>query len=133
MPPCRCMQRSGFTVCDSRGARRRLHRHAACSPQLRCPDRRITGASYKEFVMNREIVAERIIQDHTTYALAAGAIPIPLADIASVAAVQLDVVRALAKVYEVEFDPAAAKGLIASIIGASAARFGASIDRKSVV
>jgi uncharacterized protein (DUF697 family) len=77
--------------------------------------------------MDRELLADRIIRDHTTYALAAGAIPIPLADVAAVAAVQLDLVRALANVYEVSFDPAAGKAVIAALAGASAARLGASV------
>ena len=79
--------------------------------------------------MDRDDLADRIIQDHTTYALAAGAIPVPLADIAAVAAVQLDLVRALAKVYEVNFDPATGKALVVSLVGASAARLGASIAK----
>jgi len=79
--------------------------------------------------MNSEELSERIIQDHTTYALAAGAIPIPLADVAAVAVVQLDLVRTLAKVYRTPFDPATGKALIASLVGASAARLGASIAK----
>jgi uncharacterized protein (DUF697 family) len=77
--------------------------------------------------MDRELLADRIIRDHVTYALAAGAVPIPLADVAAVAAVQLDLVRALANVYRVDFDPATGKALIASLVGASAARVGASV------
>ena len=77
--------------------------------------------------MDNHAIADRIIEEHTLYATAAGAIPIPLADVAAVAAVQLDLVRALARVYEVEFDSATGKALIASITGASVARVGASI------
>lgn len=79
--------------------------------------------------MDREPIAEKLIHDHTTYALLAGAIPVPLVDIAAVAAVQLDLVRALSRVYEVEFDPATGKGLIAALLGASAARVGASVAK----
>ena len=79
--------------------------------------------------MDREKIADRIIRDHVTYAVAAGAIPVPLADLAAVTAIQLDAVRALAKVYEVEFDPALGKGLIASIIGTSAGRIASSIAK----
>ena len=79
--------------------------------------------------MNRENLANRIIQDHVTYAVAAGAIPVPLVDLAAVTAVQLDAVRALARVYEIEFDPALGKGLIVSIIGASTGRLAASLAK----
>jgi uncharacterized protein (DUF697 family) len=60
------------------------------------------------------------------YAFAAGAIPVPLLDIAAIAAVQVDLVRALARVYEAEFDDATGKALVTSVLGASAARIGAS-------
>jgi len=77
--------------------------------------------------MDQEAIAERIIQDHTLYATVGGSIPFPFIDIAAVTAIQVDLVRALARVYEVPFDTATGKALIASIIGASAARLGASV------
>jgi uncharacterized protein (DUF697 family) len=83
----------------------------------------------RERSMDRDVLADRIIHDHTTYALVAGAIPVPLLDIAAVAAVQLDAIRALAKVYQAEFDPALGKGLIGSIVGASAAKLGTSVAK----
>ena len=71
-------------------------------------------------------LADKIIQDHTLYAVAAAAIPVPLADVAAVTAVQLDLIRALAGVYGAGFDPAIGKGLVTAVVGASAARIGAS-------
>ena len=76
--------------------------------------------------MDREAIAERIIQDHTFYATVGGAIPVPLFDLAAVTAVQIDLVRALARVYEVSYDVATGKAVIASVTGASMARLGAS-------
>jgi uncharacterized protein (DUF697 family) len=76
--------------------------------------------------MDQDAIADQIIEDHTVYAAAAGAIPVPLADVAAVAAIQIDLVRALAKVYEVPFDIATGKAVVASLTGASAARLGAS-------
>jgi uncharacterized protein (DUF697 family) len=84
---------------------------------------------HEELTVNRENLANRIIRDHVTFAMAAGAIPVPLVDIAAVTVVQVDAVRALARVYEIEFDPAVGKGLIVSIIGASAGRCAASIAK----
>jgi hypothetical protein len=78
-------------------------------------------------VLNQEQIADHIIQDHTLYAVAAGPIPIPLVDLAWISAVQVDLVRALARVNEVEFDPAMAKGLVAALVGASAVRLGTSV------
>ena len=76
--------------------------------------------------MDQDAIADQIIEDHTVYAAGAGAIPVPLADVAAVAAIQIDLVRALAKVYEVPFDVATGKAVIASLTGASVARLGAS-------
>jgi uncharacterized protein (DUF697 family) len=76
--------------------------------------------------MDQDAIADQIIEDHTVYAAVAGAIPVPLADVAAVAVIQIDLVRALAKIYEVPFDVATGKAVVASLTGASAARFGAS-------
>jgi len=75
--------------------------------------------------MRTSLVADQIIHDHTAYAAGAGAVPVPLLDMAAVAAVQVDLVRALSNVYEVEFDLAIGKSLIASLLGASLPRIGA--------
>lgn len=77
--------------------------------------------------MEREDIAERLIQDHVLYATAGGVIPIPLLDLAAVTAVQIDLVRALARTYDVPFDAATGKGVVVSVTGASAARLGASV------
>ena len=76
--------------------------------------------------MDQDAIADQIIEDHTVYAAGAGSIPVPLADVAAVAAIQIDLVRALARVYEVPFDVATGKAVVASLTGASAARLGAS-------
>lgn len=76
--------------------------------------------------MDREAIADHMIQDHSFYASIGGVIPIPLLDVAAVTAIQIDLVRALARLYEAPFDAATGKGVIASLTGASAARLGAS-------
>lgn len=76
--------------------------------------------------MNREAIADRIIQDHVLYASFGGALPVPALDVAAVTAIQIDLVRALARVYEVPFDPAVGKAIVTSLTGASLARLGAS-------
>jgi uncharacterized protein (DUF697 family) len=81
----------------------------------------------EEGQMDREAIADRMIQDHAFYASVGGVIPIPLIDIAAVTVIQLDLVRALARVYHVPFDVATGKAVIASLTGASAARVGASL------
>lgn len=71
-------------------------------------------------------MADHFIHNHMLYAVAAGAIPIPLLDLAAVTAVQVDLVRALARVYEGPFDQATGKALVVSLVGASTARVSAS-------
>jgi len=71
--------------------------------------------------------ADVIIQQHVRYAMAAAAIPVPLADIAAVTLVQLDMVRALSRRYAVDYDGARSNALLVSLAGASLARVGASL------
>ena len=57
--------------------------------------------------------------------MASGAIPVAIADLAAVSAVQLDMVRALCEVYEVDFTLKRGKALVTSITTAAIARAGA--------
>ena len=47
--------------------------------------------------------ADKIIRDHVVWSMGAGLIPVPLADIAAVSAVQLDMLSKLATEYQVRF------------------------------
>lgn len=60
-------------------------------------------------------------------AMGAGLIPLPFADWATTTAVQLNLVRKLAALYEVPFVPGLAKGLIAALVGGTAVRGGATL------
>jgi uncharacterized protein (DUF697 family) len=73
------------------------------------------------------IKAENIITNHVGYAMAAAAIPVPLADIAAVTLVQLDMVKALSAEFEVDYDESRGNALLVALAGASAARLGASV------
>ena len=77
--------------------------------------------------MSLVIEAENIITSHVGYAMAAAAIPVPLADIAAVTLVQLDMVKALSAEFEVDYDQNSGDALLAALAGASAARLGASL------
>ncbi len=76
---------------------------------------------------NRTEQADSIIRNHIAYSVGGGIIPIPLLDIAAVSAIQLDMLRQLAKVYEVEFSSEVGKAYVAAIAGSSVARIGASV------
>ncbi len=70
---------------------------------------------------------EKIIHSHVIYSMTAGAIPIPLADIAAVTAIQLDMIRQIAGEYGAEYDNDSGKSLVSSLAGATLARLGASM------
>ena len=81
--------------------------------------------------MSLAIEAENIITNHVGYAMAAAAIPVPLADIAAVTLVQLDMVKALSAEFDVDYDQSSGNALLAALAGASAARLGARPSGKS--
>jgi len=69
--------------------------------------------------------ADTIIRNHSVWSLGAGAIPLALADLAAVSAVQVDMIRSLCEVYEVDFSATKGKALVSSITSAALARVGA--------
>lgn len=69
--------------------------------------------------------AETIIRNHVVMSMGAGIIPIMLVDIVAVTALQVDMVRQLCKVYEVDFEETRGKALITSITASTIARAGA--------
>ncbi len=70
--------------------------------------------------------ANEIINYHVLYSSGAGLIPIPLADIAAVTAIQLDMLKQLCKLYGVDFSESSGKSWISAITGSTLARIGAS-------
>ncbi len=68
-----------------------------------------------------------LIKNHVLFSMTAGAIPIPLADIAAVTAIQLDMIKEIAEIYDVPYDKNQGKSIASSLAGASFARMGASI------
>lgn len=77
--------------------------------------------------MTKEEKADAAIREHIGYAVVASAIPIPIADILAVSAVQLDLVRQLAGLFEVKYDESWGKAMIAALSGSTVARAGASV------
>ena len=64
--------------------------------------------------VERDKLATSVVDRYSLYAGGAGLIPIPAADIAAVAAVQLQMVRKLSEIYGVPFSANLGKSLIAS-------------------
>ncbi|HEX3506449.1 MAG TPA: YcjF family protein [Xanthobacteraceae bacterium] len=68
----------------------------------------------------RRALAHRIVERHHTYAAVGGLVPVPVANIASVTAVNLRMVRQLSELYQVPFQRDRARAAIVSLIGGAA-------------
>ena len=70
--------------------------------------------------------SEDIISNHIIFAMTAGAIPVPVADVVAVSAIQYDMIQQLAGYYKIEYDSDKGKTLASSLAGATFSRVGAS-------
>ncbi len=74
---------------------------------------------------NREDSANSIIKNHMIWSMGAGFIPVPIADLFAVSAIQLDMIRQMCKVYDVDFKQTEGKAIITALTGSGLARLGA--------
>ncbi|WP_299461001.1 SHOCT domain-containing protein [uncultured Microscilla sp.] len=70
--------------------------------------------------------ADRVIDNHILWSMGAGALPIPIVDVAAVTAIQLNMLKELCLIYDVDYSEGFGKNLISSIVGAGVAKVGAS-------
>jgi uncharacterized protein (DUF697 family) len=68
----------------------------------------------------RRVIANRIVERHRTYAAVGGLVPVPVANIASVTAINLRMVQQLSVLYQVPFQRDRARAAIVSLIGGAA-------------
>ena len=73
----------------------------------------------------RERHADTVIRNHVIWSMGAGLIPILVADIFAVSALQLDMIRQLCKVYDLDFKETQGKALVTSLTSSTLARLGA--------
>ena len=73
----------------------------------------------------RDESAGLIIKNHMLWAMGAGFIPIPIADFFAVGYLQLDMIRQLSKIYDIDFKETEGKAIITSITTAGLAKLGA--------
>ena len=71
--------------------------------------------------------AERIVKTHVLWSAGAGLMPVPLFDIAAVTAVQMDMLKQLADLYEIDFSKSTGKTFVSALTGSTFARIGASL------
>lgn len=74
---------------------------------------------------NRSDHADSIIKNHMIWSMGAGFIPVPIADLFAVSAIQLDMIRQMCKLYDVDFKQTEGKALITALTGSGLARLGA--------
>jgi uncharacterized protein (DUF697 family) len=73
----------------------------------------------------RDESASLIIKNHMLWSMGAGFIPVPIVDFFAVGYLQLDMIRQLSKIYEIDFKEAEGKAIITSITSAGLAKVGA--------
>ena len=69
--------------------------------------------------------ADSVIRNHMIWSMGAGFIPVPIADFFAVSAIQLDMIRQMCKIYDVDFSETQGKALITALTGSGLARLGA--------
>lgn len=77
--------------------------------------------------MERKEQADKIILEHVVWSMAGGLVPIPFADVATVSAIQLDMLSKLATLYGVKFSMLDAKALVTALTGGGVAKLGANL------
>lgn len=68
---------------------------------------------------------DTIIRNHVIWSMGAGLIPVLIADIFAVSALQLDMIRQMSKVYDVNFSETQGKAIVTSLTSSTLARLGA--------
>lgn len=71
--------------------------------------------------------SQEIIKNHVLVSMGAGLVPFPILDIAAVTAVQLDMLKQLARAYDISFSENSGKGILSALTGSTLARVGASM------
>jgi len=73
--------------------------------------------------------ANSIIKNHMYLAVGAGLIPVPVVDFVAVSGIQIDMIKKLADLYNVDFQKNQAKAIISALSGAGIARLAAGMTK----
>ena len=71
--------------------------------------------------------AESVVKNHVLISMGAGLVPIPVLDIAAVTAVQMEMIKQIGAIYDVDYPRSFNKSLITALTGSIFARVGASL------
>jgi len=75
------------------------------------------SAEAKALVAKRRVLARKIVDRHRNYAAVGGLVPLPVANIASVTAVNLRMVKQLSALYQVPFQRDRTRALLVGLVG----------------
>jgi len=75
---------------------------------------------------NHSKLANQVINQHVIWSMAAGAVPVPILDIAAVTMIQIDMVKQLCAAYDLPYTESQGKSIVTSIAGSTIARIAAS-------
>ena len=78
-----------------------------------------------EINQNRKAKADKVVQNSVLWTIGAGFIPIPIADMVAVTAIQIDMIKKICEIYEVNYSDANLKSWISTLSGSVISRFGA--------
>ena len=81
--------------------------------------------SRKKMATDRRTEAEQIIKNHVAWSMGAGLIPVPFADLLAVTGIQMDMIRQLCHLHDIDFKDTAGKAIVSSLTGSTMARMGA--------
>ncbi len=77
--------------------------------------------------MSKKQKADKIVRQHVLWALGGGLVPIPLLDIVAVTAIQMDMLKQLSDLYEVDYSKSKGKAFASALTGSTFASIGASV------
>ena len=78
-----------------------------------------------EINQNKRAKGDKIVQNSVLWTVGAGFIPVPIVDMVAVTAIQIDMIKKICELYEVNFSDANLKSWISSLSGSVISRFGA--------
>jgi len=81
------------------------------------PENEAIAPTSSESIENREQVATKLVDRFAIWSGVAGLVPLPVVDVLAVGGLQLQMVRRLSQIYNVEFSENRGKGLIAALAG----------------
>lgn len=93
------------------------------------PDNYIFRIFIDNFIqfMTQNNRADKVIKDSVVWSMGAGLIPVPLADMVAVTAIQIDMLKQIASLYQVDFAENRLKSWLAALSGSAIPKLGAGL------